>query len=325
MSRRELLRLLGLGGAALALSPLMARAAGVSLAGDEPNFYRFKIGEIEAVALFDGNIVSPLSKMAWWADVPNDKVATVLQSAFVSPDEIRLAITVLLLRLGNDLVMIDSGCGPLFGDTGGRLVESLHSIGIAPDQITGVVVSHMHGDHFGGLLDGEMKPVFPNAKIYLNEIEHAFWSEKTPDLGAVRMPEAGKAFALKNAHSYLEALKDHWTLVKSGQKLFDSLEIIAAPGHTPGHSAVLVSSGNTALLHVADAVHHHAVSFEHPDWKFVADTQPDVAVKTRQALLDRAATQRLLLYGAHLPFPAIGHVRKGEGHFEYVIEPWGAV
>jgi hypothetical protein len=86
--------------------------------------------------------------------------------------------------------------------------------------------------------------------------------------------------------------------------------------------AVLLGEGPDRLLHIADAAHHHTFSFEHPEWAFVADVQPEVAKATRRALLARAAQERLRLFGAHLPFPALGHVKAIDGHYEYVIEPW---
>ncbi len=326
ISRRAALRALTLGGVAIALAPsVISRALGAtapSLAGKQPTFYRFNIGDIEAVALNDGDIAGSLKEMAWWAGVPEAQLVTTLQSAFLPPNLVRLAVTVLLLRCGDELVLIDSGCGNLFGAIGGRLVQSLAGIGIRPEQINTVVVSHLHADHFGGLLDASKTPTFPNARLVLNRAEHAFWSQPNPDLSAVAMPDEAKRQALVNAQSYLSAFKDRWHLVAPGEKPVAGLEIIDAPGHTPGHVGVMISSRDDRLLHVADAVHHHAISFEHPEWHFVADVQPDIAEKTRRALLARAAAERLRIYGAHLPFPALGHVRKSDGHFEYVIEPW---
>ncbi len=327
LSRRQALRFLGLTGAAAALAPLLrleGRGANdpVSLAGAEPGYYRFHIGNIEAVALKDGGIFGPLSKMTWWADVSEKDMVSTLQSAFLSPNELGLAFSVLLLHVGNELVLIDSGCGPLFGPLGGQLVSSLAAVGIKPEQITAVVLSHAHGDHFGGLLDAQKSPTFKNAQLFIHETEYDFWTQAQPDMSAVRMPDEAKKEAAHNAQTYLETLKDRWQKVRGGQKLFGALEIVDAPGHTPGHSAVLISSEGESLLHVADAIHHHAVSFEHPDWKFIADVQPGVALQTRRRLLERAVTERLRLFGAHLPFPALGHVKKSDGHFEYVIEPW---
>jgi glyoxylase-like metal-dependent hydrolase (beta-lactamase superfamily II) len=329
LSRRDALKLLGIGGAAAAFAPRLFSAGSAdappSLAGPQPHYYRFHMGDLEAVALLDGEISGSLKDMAWWVNVPEAQLSTTLQSAFEAPNEIRLAFTVMLVRTGNELLLIDSGCGPLFGPIGGKLISSLAAIGIKPEQITTVLVSHLHGDHFGGLLDGEKRPVFPNARLLVNEREHAFWSQASPDVSAVAMPDAARRQAVDNAHAYLTALKDRWHFVKPGETPVPGVEIIDAPGHTPGHIAALLGQGDQRVLHLADAAHHHAISFEHPEWKFVADVQPEVAQQTRRTLLGRAARERLRVFGAHLPFPALGHVRAASGHFEYVIEPWAGV
>jgi glyoxylase-like metal-dependent hydrolase (beta-lactamase superfamily II) len=159
----------------------------------------------------------------------------------------------------------------------------------------------------------------------MNRREYEFWTQSAPDLSQVRMPDEAKRTAIANAQRYLTALKDRWHFVAPGDKPIEGFEIIDAPGHTPGHVATLIGSHDERLLHVADAAHHHAISFEHPEFAFVADVQPDIARQTRRALLDRAARERLRIFGAHLPFPALGHVRAEQEHFEYVIEPWAPV
>ncbi len=329
ISRRESLRFLGLGALAVAGIPIfstvakaVAGAAAPSLKGHEPSYYRFQIGEIDAVALTDGGLEAPLANMKWWKGVPDKEVSDALQAAFEPPTEIRLTFTVLLLKLGDQLVLVDSGCGPLFGPVGGRLVASLAQIGVSPEDISAVILSHAHGDHFGGLLDATHAPVFKNARLFIHETDYKFWSQPNPDMSAVSMPDEAKATAVKNAQLYLTTLKDRWSFVKGGDRPFPGIEVVDAFGHTPGHTALLIGAGEDRLLHIADAAHHHTLSFEHPEWKFVADVEPDVAVETRRRLLGRAAKERLRVFGAHLPFPAIGHVRASTGHFEYEIEPW---
>ncbi len=334
INRRDALRYLALGGASLALAPL-ARAASSStpastagaarapaLTGPQAPFYRFKIGDLEAVALLDGEIAGPIDQMSWWAGASPEQMKQSLHAAFLPEDTVRLSITVTLVRCEDQLVLIDAGAGNLFGPAGGKLTESLAAVGVKPEQINVVVLTHLHGDHFGGLLDANRKPAFPNAKILISRREHEFFSQPNPDFSAIKLPAEAIKQSLEGAHAYLAALKDRWEFVAGGDKPLKGIEIVDAPGHTPGHVGVLLGTGADRILHVADAAHHHAFSFDHPEWAFLFDVQPKVAEQTRRSLLERAARERLRIAGAHLPFPALGHVRKDDNGFEYVIEPW---
>ena len=108
-----------------------------------------------------------------------------------------------------------------------------------------------------------------------------------------------------------------------GQKILEGIEVVDAPGHTPGHIALLVTSGNDALLNAADTAHHHIITFAHPEWTSAFDVDPQLGAKSRRRILDRAAADKVRYLGYHLPFPGIGHVRATkEGAFEWVPEPW---
>lgn len=312
VSRRAALRLLGLAGAGTWLGSSLARAADAatpaapSLGGRQPGFYRFAIGSIEALAVNDGGFAVPAEKSPIGVGQPAEKIAESLRTAFLPADTVRLPFNVLVVRLGSELVMIDSGCGPAFGPAGGRLVASLAAAGVKPEQISAIVVSHLHGDHFGGLLDANGEAVFKHAKLFLHRTEHAHFSAKGDE----------------QVQKYLKAFAGKWQLVSGGEKLFPGLEIVETFGHTPGHIAVAVTSGSDQLFHLVDVVHHHALSFQHPDWVMQYDVQSDVAIATRKRILDRCAADRSRIFGAHLPFPALGRVRRAGGAFEFVSEPW---
>lgn len=313
VSRRDALRLLGLAGAGAFLGSAFARAAdspaavaAPSLTGAQPGFYRFSIGSIEALALNDGGFAMPPAESPFGIGEPREKVAEALRDALAPTDMVRLPFNVLLVRLGSELVLIDTGCGPAFGPAGGKLVTQLTAAGIQPGQITGIIVSHMHGDHFGGLLDANGEIVFKNAKVFMHRTEHAYWTEKGDE----------------SVQKYLQAFKGKWQLVSGGDKLVGDLEIAEAFGHTPGHVMVGIHSGGDSLLHFVDVVHSHVLSFAHPEWVMKFDVQSDVAIATRKRVLDRCAVDRTRVFGAHMPFPALGRVRRAGSAYEYVIEPW---
>ena len=329
LSRRDALRLFGLAGAAAALTPSLLRASestpikaqSPTLAGAQPGFYRFHIGEFEALALNDGAMAPTVSESPFGVGEPREKVAATLHDAFLPTDRTRIPFNVLLVRIGSDLVMVDTGCGSDFGPVGGRLVENLAAAGVKPEQITAIILTHVHGDHFGGLRDANKEPVFKNARLFIHKKEYAFWTGSAPDLSTLNLPAETKKAFITGAQSCLEAFNGKWQFITGGEKLFDGLEVIEAFGHTPGHTALLFSSGSEQLLHFVDIAHHHAISFAHPEWILAFDAQPPVATETRKRLFDRAAADRLRVFGAHMPYPALGHVRSTAGRYEYVIEP----
>lgn len=342
VSRRDALRFLGLAGAAAFLPSLVTRAAAAesaaapstpggdapgslpSLDGEQAGFFRFKIGAFDAVALDDGGFGGPLAQSPWpKGDLA--KLSAALATAFLPTDGFSLPFNVLLVRMGAELVLVDAGCGTVFGPGNGKLLRRLASIGVKPEQITAVILTHAHGDHFGGLLDANQKPVFTGAQYFINRREFEFWTGSAPDLSATFIPVERRAGAIAGAQTYLNAFKGKWHLVAPGDKLVDGLEILDAPGHTPGHIALQFASGNAQLLHFVDALHHHAISFANPDVPFGYDVLPEVAIATRKKLLDRAAADRTRLFGAHMPFPALGYVRKVGAVYEHVIEPWPAI
>jgi glyoxylase-like metal-dependent hydrolase (beta-lactamase superfamily II) len=201
--------------------------------------------------------------------------------------------------------------------------ERLAAAGVQPAQVTGVVLTHAHGDHYGGLLDGDGKPVFPNATYFASKTEVDYWTGSDPDMSKLRIPDENKKVFAANAKRYFGAIKDRLTPVSPGQKIVEGVEVVGAPGHTPGHIALLVTSGKEALLNAADTVHHHVVLFAHPEWTSYFDSDPKMAAETRRKILQRAAADGLRVLGYHLPFPGIGHVRAAKGGaFEWVPEPW---
>lgn len=113
-----------------------------------------------------------------------------------------------------------------------------------------------------------------------------------------------------------------------GATLFPGLEIIDTNGHTPGHISLVVEDGGQSLCVLGDVAHNHVIMFANPDWKVAFDTDPTAGATARKKIFDRLASDRTLVLGYHLPWPAFGHVRRvtaGNGAassgYEWVIAP----
>jgi glyoxylase-like metal-dependent hydrolase (beta-lactamase superfamily II) len=326
-TRRDALKIAGAAGMMAALpwgGIPEANAAAPALKGPQAGgYYRFAIGEIEAIVINDGGLSFNPIQPTWAPEASKEELEGMLRSAFLPTDRLSLEVNTLLLKIGGELVLVDTGAGNLFGPSLGKMAERLASAGVRPAEVTAVVISHAHGDHFGGLLDAAGKPVFPNAAYFASKTEVDYWTGPAPDMSKLRIPEANKKVFAANAKRYLEAIKDRLTPVSAGQKILPGMEVLSAPGHTPGHIALLVSSGKEALLNSADTVHHHVLMFAHPEWTSAFDSDPKMAAETRRKLLDRAAGDGLRVLGYHLPYPGIGHVRTAKGGaFEWLPEPW---
>ncbi len=336
LSRRDALKWLGLaGGVALAGGGLRAeepakaekseKPATPSLAGAQAGFYRFKIGELEALALQDGGLLPPADRSPFAIDEPGGSVERALEAALLPTDKVQIPFNVLLVHVGSELVLVDAGGGKAFGDQAGHLPASLASAGLKPEQVTAVIVTHAHPDHVGGLVNAETKgAAFPNAQVFISRREHDFWMQTEPNVGGMAVPAEAAREIVTQVQGALGGLKGKLQLVAGGDKLLGGIEIFDTPGHTPGQLAVVFGSGRDQLLHFADVATHHALAFAQPDWRYAYDGDPATAVETRKKLLDRAAAERLRLFGSHMPFPALGRVRKaaGGGGYDFVPEPF---
>lgn len=330
MDRRESFKLIGAGAAVAALGawgiPHHARgaeeAASDAQALQGAGFYRFKVGNIEAALVSDGTFPFPATYPLFGANTTAEAVNGAFEHAFIPPKNVTAHVNVLMLRTGKDVVLVDAGCGNLFGPTTGQCPAHLERLGVRPRDVTAVIITHAHGDHVGGLLDAQGKPVYPNARYFAHKDEIAFWTAPNVDLSHSGVPEEMKKGFVATAVRVFEALKDKIEPFEYSKRIVEGVETVAAPGHTPGHTALHVGSGDGQLLYVTDAAHHAAINLPHPDWHVAFDTDPVVAARSRRAIFDRAASDRVLVSGSHLPFPAVGHVRPAGEGFEWTPKVW---
>jgi glyoxylase-like metal-dependent hydrolase (beta-lactamase superfamily II) len=192
---------------------------------------------------------------------------------------------------------------------GGDLLPSLTGIGVAPASIDRVVLTHHHGDHVGGLAP-EGTPAFPNASVHVSAAEMAFLEGAPEDNGG-----AQSALAAIQASGGAQTFTD-------GAELAPGLTAVMTPGHTPGHAAVLLESDGARLMFAADAIAHPVAFFEHPEWVFRFDQDPERTVETRYALLERVAEERIPFMASHLPFPALGRVSRMGAGFRFTTAPY---
>jgi glyoxylase-like metal-dependent hydrolase (beta-lactamase superfamily II) len=275
--------------------------------------YVFTHGEFQITVLSDGFISIPGDIMV--PDVTAEERAAMLSRLDAPGGVIRAKSNIPLIRKGNDLILVDIGAGHKYQPSDGGLADNLQTAGTDPAAITKVVFTHGHPDHIWATLaeDGSLR--FPNATYYVGASEWNFWMD--PDY-LTTMPAALHEFA-KGAQRDLGAIKSRVVMLKPGDDVITGLSVFDTPGHTPGHLS-LELAGHEGLLITADVANNEIVSFEHPDWKFGYDTIPELAIRNRIQLLDRAATDKVKLLGYHWEYPGVGYAERMGSAFHFVSD-----
>jgi len=272
-------------------------------------FYRFSVGSFECTSLKDGEKEYTLSEV--FSNAPEDEVRRHLRAKQMRDDVVITPFTYLHVDTGGREILIDAGAGKLFPSTG-RLLESMAAAEIDPRAIDMVIITHAHPDHVGGLLLDDGSPAFPNATCVISKREWDFWHS---DAARERAKEAQRWF-FDFARSRLDPFRERTHLVEfNGEEviLFPGIGLWSAPGHTPGHMVVELSSGGESLLYIGDAV-ILPIHLEEPTWHPVYDIDVAAADASKRFIFDRAADRGAWVIGQHFPpFPSLGHVARQAG------------
>ncbi|MBA84527.1 MBL fold metallo-hydrolase [Thalassobius sp. S69A] len=293
ISRRAAL----LGAASL---PLMT-AAGPALSAAQmlgvapPLYNRVKLGEFEVTALLAGTRTVPDPQTIFGMNVSAQEFAQVSAAHHIPADAAQFFFTPTVVNTGTQLILFDTGL------QGAATVQALKAAGYDADQVDTVVLTHMHGDHIGGLMtDGA--PTFAKASYVTGRVEY----DTTAAAGNARFDQM------------VRPLAEHMTMLEDGGTVASGVTAMAAFGHTPGHMAYHLESNGQRLILAADFANHYVWSLAYPDWEVKFDRDKAAAAQTRRRMLDMMAADKVPFIGYHMPFPAMGYVETRGAGYHYV-------
>lgn len=289
--------LVGLGNRpAWADAPMVKRSA--------PGFYRVMLGDFEVTALSDGTVSLPVEQLLTNTEL--SKTQAALKQHHLS-HPVTTSVNAYLINTGSKLVLIDAGAGALFGASLGRLLSNLRASGYAPEQVDEIYITHMHGDHIGGLLAGE-QATFPNALVRADQADVDHWlSQENLNRAA---PDAKRRFAqaIKVFQAY--QTQKRFKAIQNDGELVPGISAIATHGHTPGHRIYLVESQGKKLVLWGDLMHVAAVQFADPSVTISFDSDSKAAMLQRQKAYAQAVEHGYLIGATHLSFPGMGYLRR---------------
>ena len=297
MTRSGLTRRAALAGAATL--PFAAatglKAAAPMLGASDTNYRRVALGDFEVTTLLAGSVIRDEPHKIFGLNVDAETFNSVSEAANIPIDAARFYFTPTVVNTGSELVLFDTGL------QGPGTVAALEAAGYSADQVDIVVITHMHGDHIGGLLT-EGSATFPNARYMTGAAEFDHWA------GADNERFEGN----------VRPLADQFAMLDDGGSVASGITAMAAFGHTPGHMAYMIESGGKQIAVCADFANHYVWSLAHPDWEVRFDMDKAAAAATRRRMLDMMATDGIPFIGYHMPFPAMGFVEKAGDGFTYV-------
>jgi len=275
----------------------------------------WQVGEVTLTTLSDGYFQIPLEHLI--VNAPMEKVLEVQQSALRS-NQPRLDVNAYLVRSPHHgPVLIDTGGGSQLMASMGRLPSALKAAGVSLDSIETVLLTHLHGDHCGGLVDAGGKASFPNAELILHRAEAAFWLESNLD----EVPDR-KTFEF--VRHMLAPYASRTRLIEGGE-VVPGIHALPLPGHTPGHTGYRVGSGPSSVFIWGDIVHVPAVQSALPDAGTAMDVDPALAVKTRKETFKQAAEEGILIAGMHMEFPGLAQLKSEGDGYRFVAAQWIAM
>ncbi|MFN3892294.1 MAG: MBL fold metallo-hydrolase [Beijerinckiaceae bacterium] len=262
-----------------------------------------RVGDIEIIAVTDGLLPTDTEKAVGLEPRECEQLSGVPYG-----ETFAISVNEFVVRTGGKTLLIDAGAGKRSYPGVGLLLDNLRKIGISPDDIDAVLLTHLHSDHMHGLVDANDKATFPNAELVLHEAEANFWIDKAPT-GNARI-DRSLPLVERNTRPYRERLRTVGSI-----EAFPGVSAHLSAGHTPGHTMWRIASGREQALMWGDTVHFEALQIPRPDVAVTYDMDGEAAARARRSIFEMCVADQLLILGAHITYPGFGRLeRRGHGY-----------
>jgi glyoxylase-like metal-dependent hydrolase (beta-lactamase superfamily II) len=281
----------------------------VSMAGKmNEGYHQFKVGDLDCLVVSDGSrsissMTTESPRTFIFGDAPDAELDAALSPYGNFEGSHVLPFNYLAVMDAKGWILIDTGCGDQAendknpNEPAGLLPANLARAKISPDDVTRVILSHCHWDHFGGAVaDG--KPAYPNARCLMSAAEAAHIRNRV------------KGWAL----DYLQVIEPKMRLVEEAAEVAPGIGVHLAPGHTPGLLTVSISSKGESLLYLSDLV-IHPIHVEHPDWCPSFETNREAAATSRRNSIEDACRMNRLVHAPHVRSPGLGRIERVTGGY----------
>ncbi len=290
-------------GVAMASAPLAKTPA--------PGYFRLMLGSFEVTAVSDGTVDLPVEKLL---AEPEEKTNLALSKSFLKAP-LETSVNTYVINTGSKLVLVDTGAGVLFGPTLGKFVANLKAAGYEPAQIDDIYITHLHGDHVGGLIaNGAL--AFPNANVHADQRDADFWLSKENMDKATGETKGLFQGAVASLSPIIAAKK--FVPFNGATEFVPGIKSYPTYGHTAGHTIYVVESEGRKLLLIGDLIHVAAVQLDHPEVTISFDSDQKEAASARDKIFKEAAKDGALVGASHIQFPGLGHLLKDGKGYEWL-------
>ena len=294
ISRRHILAAGAVLPAAALTMPQVAQADGHATGAQNAIQNTFSLGDLQVATLLAGTRVVEGPQNIFGMNVTPEEFAAASAANFIPSDKTRFYFTPTVVNSGDDVILFDTGL------SAAGTLPALAAAGYAPEDITVVVITHMHGDHIGGLMN-DGAPTYPNARYVTGQVEYDAWASRENERFEANM----------------RPLAEKTSFLADGQDVAPGITAVAAFGHTPGHMTYMLDSGGQQILLMADLANHYVWSLAYPDWEVKFDQDKAAAAASRRKILGMLATDKIPMIGYHMPFPGMGYVETQGDGFRY--------